>query len=472
MGTNEKFADGRLEEAEANLLTRLDNLPITRGIWIIIGLLTLVWVVEAFDIGMIGSALIFLKKSWNLTPAQTGLLGSAGTFGIVLGLLPAGSVADRYGRKKVLLIGVIVFSAFTFFGVFASDIYQLSALRFIAGLGQGAVFTVPYLLIAEFVNKNRRGEAVGWANFILTAAYVLPNLVGVWILKQGFSAAAGWHILFSIGGALIIIVPVLWFWLPESPRFLLKCGQVEAVRRMVERFEDEAGLPHDMAITNAGTMTGLLQTTAERKWGIRDLLRQPYLTRCFVSYCALGAPFVLFYTMLVYGPTIFTQMGSNSSNSLLYVGGLQVVSGFGTMLGSVCSDRFGRKITHTAFMFLATICLVLLGLSLPTPLLIVVAIIAWFFGMGGFAMPKLYMSEQFPTPLRATGTATGEVITRFLFGVVMVYYIPTLLLIFHPKGLFMILGLGMALLVLPLILIGIETAGKSIEETGTEIPIR
>jgi len=449
---------------EANLLARLDRLPLTRGVWKIIALVTLVWVVEAFDIGMIGSALLFLKQTWTLTPDQTGMLGSAGTFGIVIGLLPAGWLADRYGRKKVLLAGTALFSAFTYFGVFTTDIEQLAVLRFIAGLGQGAVFTAPYLMIAEFVNKNRRGFAVGIANFVLTAAYVLPNAVGVWILKQGYTPAASWHILFTIGGALVVIVPILWLWLPESPRFLLKQGRADEVRAMIEGFEREAGLPHDAGLGVAAA--GSSRAADTRKWGLRDLLRPPYLGRAFISYCALASPLALFYAMLVYGPTIFSQMGFGSANSLLYVGCLQVVSGFGTILASYCSDRYGRPRTHAVFMFVAAVCLALVGLQLPAPLMILAALSAWFFGLGGFAMPKLYMSEQFPTQLRATGTAAGETITRFLMGVVLVFYIPTLLEIFQVKGLFILFGIGMALLVVPMFVAGIETAGKSVEETA------
>jgi putative MFS transporter len=467
MKLTEQFQQQEASRIEANLLARLDRIPLTRGIWKIIALVTLVWVVEAFDIGMIGSALLFLKQTWTLTPAQTGMLGSAGTFGIVIGLLPAGWLADRYGRKKVLLAGTTLFSVFTYLGVFTTDINQLAVLRFIAGLGQGAVFTAPYLIIAEFVNKSNRGFAVGIANFVLTAAYVLPNAAGVWILHQGYSPATSWHILFSIGGALIIIVPMVWWWLPESPRFLLKRGRTADVRQMIERFEQEAGLPHDETLASESTRTAIAAGD-QKKWGLRDLLRRPYLGRAFVSYCALASPLALFYAMLVYGPTIFSQMGFGSANSLLYVGCLQVVSGFGTILASYCSDRFGRPKTHSVFMFIAAICLALVGMQLAAPIMVAAALMAWFFGLGGFAMPKLYMSEQFPTQLRATGAAAGETITRFVMGVVLVFYIPSLLQLFHVKGLFIIFGIGMALLVIPMFLAGMETAGRSVEETGSE----
>ncbi len=454
-------------EHEANLLARLDRAPMTKTIKIIIFLLMLVWLVEAFDIGIIGTALLFLKKAWALTPKQVGLLGSAGTFGIVLGLLPAGRIADRFGRKKVLIVGIAIFSVFSFAGVLAANISQLAILRFIAGLGEGAVFPAPYLLIAEFVNKKHRGVAVGWANFVLTGAYMFPSLAGVWVLRFS-SPDTGWRILFLMGGVCIILVPILIKWLPESPRFLLKAGRENVVQALVEQVEDEAHLPHDTALVNQQSLD-VLKATEHRNVGLGTLLQSPYLKRAFVSYCALGSPFVIFYTMTIYGPTIFHLMGQTASNALLYTAALQLLSGFGTVFGAALGDRFGRRPIHSIFMLITALALILLGQSFATPVLVLLAVVAWFLGLGGFAVPKLYMAEQFPTRLRATGSAAGEVITRFLLGVVMVYYIPTMLAVMHPSGLFILLGIAMVALVLPLIFLGNETAGRSVEETGTRV---
>ena len=453
--------------ADENLLARLDRAPMTRTVWMIVGLLMLAWLVEAFDIGIIGAGLLFLKPAWHLTPDQAGLLGSSGTLGIVLGLLPAGRMADAYGRKRVLATGIVVFSVFTMAGALAGNIEQLAVLRFLAGLGEGAVFPVPYLLISEFVNKRRRGEAVGWANFVLTTAYMLPSLVGVLVVRAGLGDA-GWRVLFGLGGLPLLIAPVIAFLLPESPRFLLKAGHSAEVRALVERIEDEAGLPHDASLTNEAALN-VLEATAHRRVGLATLLQPPYLLRCFVAFCALGSPFVIFYTTTIYGPTIFHLMGASSSNALLYIAGLQFVSGIGTIAGGMLGDRIGRRPTHVAFMLLAGVALILLGRSLPTPLLVATAAAAWFFGVGNFAVPKLYMAEQFPTRLRATGSAVGEVVTRVLFGVVLAYYIPTLLAQFTVRTVFVMLGISMVALVLPILFLGNETAGRSVEETGTDL---
>ncbi|HUO00539.1 MAG TPA: MFS transporter, partial [Bradyrhizobium sp.] len=149
---------------QENLLARLDRLPVNRHILFLVFLLGIVWILEAFDIGIIAPVLFIIRNQWHLDPSTVGLVGSAGTFGIVIGLLPAGRIADRYGRKTTLLVGIVIFSIFTFITAFAQNVSLIVVCRFIAGLGQGAVFPVPYLLLSEFVNKRWRGSAVGYAN--------------------------------------------------------------------------------------------------------------------------------------------------------------------------------------------------------------------------------------------------------------------------------------------------------------------
>lgn len=160
---------------QENLLARLDRIPVNKTVLLLIGLLGLTWILEAFDIGIISPVLFLLRTTWHLTPKEVGLIASAGTFGIVIGLLPAGRVADRFGRKTTLLGGIVIFSVFTFLASFSQNISELVICRFVAGLGQGAVFPVPYLLLSEFVNKRWRGTAVGLSNSLLGFAYGLTQ---------------------------------------------------------------------------------------------------------------------------------------------------------------------------------------------------------------------------------------------------------------------------------------------------------
>src|SRR5271154_6012129 len=100
--------------AQENLLARLDRMPVNSKILFLVGLLGVIWILEAFDIGIIAPVLFILKGEWQLSPSNMGLIGSAGTLGIVIGLLPAGRLADRFGRKSTLVAGIVIFSIVTF----------------------------------------------------------------------------------------------------------------------------------------------------------------------------------------------------------------------------------------------------------------------------------------------------------------------------------------------------------------------
>ncbi len=455
---------------DENLLARLDRIPINRTIWGLIVLLGLVWILEAFDIGIIAPVILFLKSTWHLLPSNLGLIGSAGTLGIVIGLLPAGRLADLYGRKGILIAGIIVFSIFTAVSAFSSNYYELAFFRFIAGLGQGAVFPVPYLMLAEFVNKKWRGAAVGMSNSLLGLSYALNTLIGAWV-HQGFAPDMAWRVLLWIGAAPILIVPAVWMLLPESPRILLKKGRADLVEAFVARLEDESGLAHDTALVDEKSLR-VLEATEGRRVRVLDLLKRPYLARSFVSFSALLSPFVVFYVITVYGPVILHRMGATENSALLYTSGLIVLGIISNMLVGPVGDLFGRRATIVGVMAITAIATAALGhAELPRAAIIAAAAFTWFFDYAGFPPSKLYMAEQFPTRLRATGAMLGESVTRFLSGVVLVYFFPTLLQILGLTRMFSILAVLAAVCLIPILFMGAQTSGISVEETGTDVAV-
>ena len=467
MGADNESLSGHSLAEERNLLERLDHPRMTKTILVIVALLMLTGILEGFDVGIIAPVILILKTLWHPSARELGILGSTGTFGVVLGVLPGGWLADLYGRKKIMLLGIAIFSLFTLVSAAAQNAYQIAAFRFIAGLGSGAVYPMPYLFVAEFVNKKRRGQVAGYTS-CLFFGYLLESFVGSWVVHT-VAPGLGWRLLFVVGGAAILFVPILWKWLPESPRFLLKKGRVAEVRAFVERLEDEAGLSHDVKIIDEPALSVQGQPT-ERRMGLRALLQPPYLKRCFVSYCALGAPFVCFYVSMIYGPMIFNTMGVSKVDAMLYAGVLNVIAFIGNITQAQLGDRMGRRPAMVIWMLLGVVALVTLGqhLHLPIAVLILAAVALWFFGVSGFSVPKIYVTEQFPTALRGTGTALGDLTTRFLIGVVLVYYIPTMMAAFGLTTLTIILGILVVLLLLPLVFWGIETAGRSIEETASD----
>lgn len=453
--------------AQENLLARLDRLPVNSRILFLVALLGVIWILEAFDIGIIAPVLFILKGEWQLTPSATGLVGSAGTLGIVLGLLPAGRLADRFGRKTTLVGGIVVFSIVTFLSSFAHDANQLALYRFIAGLGQGAVFPVPYLLLSEFVNKQWRGTAVGLANSLLGFSYGLNTLVGGFVMSR-MPASEAWGTLLMLGGIPILIVPVIIKYLPESPRFLLKVGRIAQVRAFVEELEDIGKVPHDTTLIDPGSLK-VLEATAQRRVSILDLLRAPYLQRCFVSYLALMSPFVVFYVITIYGPSIVQRMGAGKDTALYYTSALLFWTVITTAIAGAVGDKISRRWGIVIIMAITAIGTAALGQPLSQAATIFVALVVWGFVYAGFPLAKLYMAEQFPTRLRGTGSMLGESITRFVGGVVLVYLFPIMSAAMSASTLYLILAVLTVVCILPIWLLGFQTSGVSVEQTGTDL---
>jgi MFS transporter, putative metabolite:H+ symporter len=462
---------------DANLLSRLDRAPVTRKLRVGISVVVLVWLLESFDIGLVSVLILVLEPQWHLSSGQVGFLGASGTIGLLIGMLPAGRMADQFGRKKVLIAGTAVFATFTFLSAFSTGFVSLVALRMLAGLGEGAIFPVPYLMISELVNKQKRGRIMGYAQWVLNAGYTLPALVGLWTINA-FDPDWSWRVASMIGGAPLLLIPVLAKWVPESPRFLLKQAERkdsersrQQVRSLVEEIEDEAGIEHDQSLVDPEILAVLEATDKAGSARIRRLLRAPYLKRSLVAYSALTASFIMWYTMLTYAPTIFGSLGATDSNSLLYTGVMMFVSAFGVFYQGRFADSHGRKRVFAVYMVFASAGLALLTLQpvVGTVVVVIGALAAAWFGLGSFSVPKMYMAEQYPTRLRGLGTSTGEMISRGLTGGILVAVLPGLLDDYGVTAVLITAAVLMLLLTVPMVLFGQETRGRNMEDLGTDV---
>lgn len=465
--------------ADANLLSRLDRAPVTQSLKIGLGVVILVWLIESFDIGIVSTLVVILKPHWHLDSTQIGLLGASGTIGLVIGIIPAGRIADRFGRKTMLLIGTAQFAIFTVLGAVANGFWMLFALRVIAGLGEGAIFPVPYMMISELVGKKVRGTVMGYAQWVLNGGYTLPALVGLWVV-EAFPVDWSWRVPLIVGGFPLLLIPALVKWVPETPRYLLKRADLQnrpvdrdRVRKLVETIEDEAKLPHDTELVDPDALAVLVRTRT-RDVRMRMLLTSPYLQRSLIAYAALTSSFVLWYTMLTYAPTIFSQLlHATKGTSLLYTAIMMFISAFGVFYQGRWGDRFGRKRTFGAYIVLAAIGMVLLpayGVIGVVPTIAAGVLIAWF-GLGSFSLPKMYMAEQYPTRLRGVGTSTGEMLSRATTGGLLVYFLPALFAGWGVAVVFIGAAALMILLILPILIFGAETAGRNMEELGTQTPV-
>ena len=455
---------------EANLISRLDRMPMNKSVMLLVGLLSWCWVMEAFDIGMIGQVVLVLKNLWHMDAGTIGILGSCSTAGVVIGTACAGFLTDRFGRKKILLWGVFIFTFFTLVGSAIADLWWIVSMRFIAGLGAGAVFPLPYLMISEIAPARHRGILVCICNAVLTAAYVLPTLCGSWAIRN-FPLETAWRVPFIVGGIPIITIWFFHKYLPESPRWLMKRGRHEEVRRLVERLEKSAGVEHDDNFVDPQVLRNLQRTETDRSVGRaanwRMLFQPPYLSRSLVSWSMFSAGLITWYVVMVYVPTILTTYGFELSNSVILAGAMTLLGGVGSVVMGPLADKYGRKLVWSLYVIITIISLFLLTSTESITALLCIGALVAFFGTGIMPICKVYVAEQYPTELRGVGTGFGEAVSRIVGGVLATYYLAFFLAMGGVKAVFIFMAVAFGIAIIALWLWGQETAGRSVEDTAS-----
>src|ERR1700676_4796054 len=179
---------------------------------------------DGFDTQAIGFVAPALAKEWGLTKGALGPVFSAGLFGLMIGALVFGPLADRIGRKKIIILSTLAFGLSTLVTAFVQDVNTLLAIRFLTGLGLGGAMPNAIAMTSEFNPRRRRatmvmimfcGFSVGAALGGLLAAALIPHF--------------GWRSVFVVGGiAPLLLVPILARRLPESVRFLALTGRAHA----------------------------------------------------------------------------------------------------------------------------------------------------------------------------------------------------------------------------------------------------
>lgn len=451
----------------AEVRARLDRLPATKFAVKLLLMLVPVWILESYDIGTIGTTVAVVKQLWEPSAFEVGALAVSSTLAIAVGLTQSGRLVDRYGRRAVLLWGVVWFSVTTVIAGLSPNIWFLIIFRFIAGLGLGAVFPLPYVYLAEFMAPRLRARFVGYLNGVLTAAYVLPPLTAIFLLSE-FSHEASWRLLHIIAVVGLIYVAVVYKVLPESPRWLVLHERGQEALKIVDEIEKSA-LAGGHLLETPDIAPAVDRIKGDQASGRRrpatDIFRPPLLRRTIVIWLAFFGTLPLFYVVLAYAPTLLVASGFKLTNSLALVAGLQLLGGLGGLLQGILGDRLGRRPLIAGYGVLSAIGLAILAARGPLFTLIIAGVLVGFFGLGIFPVTKLYNAEQYPVELRGTGTSSTEAFGRLFGGVVFAYLVPFITKTTGNAGvLWTVCILTVATTVIPVWFFGRETRGVDIDD--------
>ncbi|MFJ2470352.1 MFS transporter [Glutamicibacter sp. NPDC087583] len=362
--------------------------------WVVV-IAAIALIFDGYDLVVFGTIVSTLladpSQLGQLDEAAAGLLGSYALLGVMVGALSTGAIGDYIGRRKAMITGIIWFSVGMGLTALASDTLWFGILRFLTGMGVGAIVATAGAVVAEFAPKNRRNYYNAIVYSGVPAGGVLASL-----LAMVLSDVIGWRGLFLIGALpLLFLLPMAWFKLPESPQWLLSRGRVAEAREVAARTGMLLELPSD---ADAG------QLKAERV-GFAALATRRYALPTALLGMMSFAGLLLTYGLNTWMPEIMQQAGYGKSHSLLFLLVLNLAAVFGGLLASVAADRVGPKQVVALTFFLSALAMVLLTLKLPLGLLLSLVAVAGVGTIGTQVLIYGFVSNYYHSAARGAGVA-------------------------------------------------------------------
>ncbi len=420
------------------LAARLERLPNSRFNLLILGAGVVAFLVEAMDTSVIASVLGPLKKILALNPAQTGLISVAAIITTVVGVLLAGPLADLYGRKKILVLGVAVAELFTCLTYFANQYATFLVLRLLAGFGLGFIFPIGLTYISEFIGGKERAYYSGVCNSMLNFGYFMSMLVSFWI-----TPVYGYHAVFLVPGILLLSIPYLLYAVPESPKWLVAQGQVAEAESVVEKIENQVRRWTGRALPPVSHVKLAFEETGK----VLDIFSKKYRATTIKLWIMFSMTFVVFYTRLLYMPLILSSQGIDLQHSLLFATIMNFASVPGNILMGILMHVIGRRWTIATYGLLTG--LFCIGFSFVTGHVMLIVIGCGIFWFDTFAAQKMVIAESYPTGIRGTGMGAAEFVARTIGGILWAGIVPTLLVLWGVHNLFIVIG-ACALLIIPM----------------------
>ncbi|HET6143139.1 MAG TPA: MFS transporter [Candidatus Acidoferrales bacterium] len=356
---------------------------------------------DGFAAQMIGYVAPSLAYEMHLAPSELSRIFAVSLIGLMLGALSFGPIADRYGRRRVIVSCTLLFGLFTLATAFAHSVNSLIALRFLAGLGFGGVMPNTIALTAEYSPQRRRGTMITimFCGFPIGATIV--GFAAVPILP-----AYGWRGVFVLAGFMpLLLVPLLALLLPESIRHLVVHGKENSqVRDLLARVNPELVFPGD---TN-------FVVHEERAPGlpVLHLFRQGRALATVLLWIAFFVSLLDIYLLSSWLPTVFHNAGIALSLSVAATAVFQGGGVVASLILGIFIDRFGAFRTVAFIYLLGAVFVALLGHVHSIGFIMAAAFFAGAGIVGGQTGTNVLAATLYPTYIRSTGVGWGLGIGR------------------------------------------------------------
>jgi len=357
---------------------------------------------EGYDIVAYGAALpaILAYDDWGLTIAGAGLIGSLTPVGMLVGASASGVLTDSLGRRRVVLVSVTVFTVAALMSAFAPNALVFGVSRVLVGLGVGAVLPTVSALVYEYSPPGQRnlntaivfsGVGIGGGLAAAAAVFVLPSL--------------GFRSEFAIGGlAGIVLLPLVFRYLPESLMFLTSVGRGDEAQRLSRRLGLDPALAHIDHDDRPQPLRG-----AER---LSILLSRQFRLTTILLCLATFSSLLLIFGLSTWLPVLMRAAGYPLGSALSFLAVLSVGTAFGPLAFGKLADNVGSKVAVLVAFSLAIAGIVGLSFPLPTVLLYIAIAIAGAATNGVQVLLNVLIGTRYPTRIRATAIGAALSVGR------------------------------------------------------------
>lgn len=371
--------------------------------------------IDGFDVVVMGLAAPQIMQEWGVDAKVLGPVLSAALFGLSIGALVAGPLADRFGRKIVLTSSVLFFGIFTVITAFAHDVDQLTLFRFLTGLGLGAAAPNAATLSSEYAPARRRAFFVtlAYCGFSLGAA--TGGFVAAWMIP-----AHGWRSVILLGGVLpLVLLPFLIFKMPDSLVFMVNKGVAkDKIRAIVDKITPN--------VTTATTVF-VAGPKLVKQSALGLVVSRPYLLGTIMLWLSYATVLFLIYLCSSWLPTLIKMNHFSISEAATVTSIFQIGGPVGCLFFGWAMDKFKPHKVLAIAMLVGAVATYALGQFGHN--LLMLSVCAWVLGFcfnGGSVGMSALATNFYPTQARATGASwmngigrIGAILSAF-FGAYMI----------------------------------------------------
>ncbi|MEZ0163440.1 MFS transporter [Kineococcus sp. LSe6-4] len=344
---------------------------------------------DGYDLVVYGNVVpaLLAEPGWGLTPARAGQIASLTLIGMAVGALLAGTVADRVGRRSLVLVSLAWFSVSMAVCAVAPNVLVFEVSRAVGGLGLGAMFPLATALVIEFTAPRRRARVYVLTTFGYLVGGVVAAGLGLLLIQS-----VGWRVMFWIGAAPILLLPLLFKMLPESTAWLVARGR-----------HGDAVAQAELHGVEAPPAVVAEETRGRRRRGTAVLFGDGYAVATVMLWGVQFCSLLLVFGMVTWLPTIMTRLDYTLGFALAFVLVLNVGAAIGAFAAARFADRIGPRPAVVTLFVLGAVAVAALALRPGTTLVFLLIGVAGAGTLGTQILVNVFASSLYPTAARTTG---------------------------------------------------------------------